>query len=64
VQDKTERFFELCKLAATEQDPEKMLALITEINTLLEAKEQRLIQERAGGWVDGEMTGDQTEKPS
>ena len=34
-------------LAAVEQDPGKMLAFITEINDLLEAKEERLKQTRA-----------------
>lgn len=39
---------ELCKLAAVEQDPVKMLELITEINRLLLEKEQRLVRERTG----------------
>ena len=34
-------------LVAVEQYPVKMLALITEINDLLEAKEERLKRERA-----------------
>jgi hypothetical protein len=34
---------ELAALAAAEEDPEKMLALIREINELLEAKEKRLL---------------------
>ena len=42
-----ERWLDLCILAAEEQDPVKMLALITEINDLLEAKEERLKQKRA-----------------
>jgi hypothetical protein len=42
LQEKTERWFELCRQAAVEQDPEKLLALIREINDLLEAKEMRL----------------------
>ena len=33
---------ELCKQAAVEQDPKKLMALVTEINRLLEEKEQRL----------------------
>jgi len=37
-----ERWEELCSQAATEQDPEKLLWLITEINNLLEAKRLRL----------------------
>jgi hypothetical protein len=39
---------ELARLASTEQDPEKLLALITEINHLLMDKEKRLIRERIG----------------
>jgi hypothetical protein len=37
-----ERWFQLCELAAKEKDPEKLLALVFEINRLLEEKEQRL----------------------
>jgi len=33
---------QLCEQAAIEQDPEKLLELVAEINRLLEAKEQRL----------------------
>lgn len=43
MQDKTlEHWEELCALAAKEQDSEKLMALIKEINRLLEEKEQRL----------------------
>jgi hypothetical protein len=42
MQEKTERWMELCKQAATEQDPQKLTALVQEINELLEAKERRL----------------------
>ena len=41
-----ERWFQLCQQAAVEQDPAKMLELITEINDLLEEKEKRLEAER------------------
>ena len=41
-----ERWQQLCALAAAEQDPEKLLALIREINDILEAKEQHLLQLR------------------
>jgi hypothetical protein len=34
----------LCEQAAVEQDPQKLLQLIEEINRLLEVKEQRLQQ--------------------
>jgi hypothetical protein len=37
-----EKWMELCELAANEQDPHKLLALITEINRLLEVNQQRL----------------------
>jgi hypothetical protein len=36
-----ERWRELCALAAAEQDPDRLLALVREINTLLERKERR-----------------------
>jgi hypothetical protein len=39
---KRERWFQLCQQAAVEQDPAKMLVLITEINDLLQEKERRL----------------------
>jgi hypothetical protein len=32
----------LCEQAATEQDPQKLLELINEINRILEEKERRL----------------------
>jgi len=37
-----ERWIELCELITKEQDPQKFLALIEELNGLLEVKEQRL----------------------
>jgi hypothetical protein len=37
---------ELCTLAATEQDPDKLLTLVREINQLLEEKEERLNKQR------------------
>jgi hypothetical protein len=36
--DKEERWKELCKQASTEHDPQKLLALIQEINRLLEER--------------------------
>lgn len=36
----------LCKQAATEQDPEKLLDLVKRINLLLEQKEQRLLEKK------------------
>ena len=43
-----ERWFQLAQLAAVEQDPDKLIALVQEINRLLEEKEQRLHQRRSG----------------
>jgi len=40
-----ERWWELAEQAAIEQDPVKMLELITEINKLLLQKEERLVRE-------------------
>ena len=37
-----EKWFELCSQAAVEQDPDKLLVLVQEINRLLEEKENRL----------------------
>jgi hypothetical protein len=37
-----ERSLVLCEQAAVEQDPARLLALVTEINRLLEEKEQRV----------------------
>ena len=42
MQQDSERWRQLCELAANEQDPAKLLKLIKEINELLEAKERRL----------------------
>ena len=38
--DKKESWMELCELAAQEKDPRKLMALIGEIDRLLETKEQ------------------------
>jgi len=38
MQDASERWRTLCEAASTEQDPDKFLELIQEINTLLEEK--------------------------
>jgi len=40
VWDKKESWMELCELAAQEKDPRKLMALIGEIDRLLEAKHQ------------------------
>ena len=42
MREHTERWMELCSKAAVEQDPEKLMKLVSEILELLEAKERRL----------------------
>jgi len=37
-----EQWIRLCEMTAAEQDSEKLLAIVKEINRLLEEKEQRL----------------------
>jgi hypothetical protein len=46
VLEKKERWLELCEQASREQDSEKLLSLIGEINRLLEAKEKSLRPDR------------------
>jgi hypothetical protein len=41
-----EKWMELCEQASTEQDPEKLLTLVQEINRLLEAKQERLNKQK------------------
>jgi hypothetical protein len=41
-----EKWMELCEQASTEQDPEKLLTLVQEINRLLEAKQERLYKQK------------------
>jgi hypothetical protein len=42
-----ERWMELCAQATTEQDPQKLMELVKEINRLLAEKEARLKANRA-----------------
>lgn len=42
MDENREKWMELCERASTEQDPEKLMQLIAQINQLLEAKERRL----------------------
>jgi len=42
MREHTERWMELCAQAAVEQDPERLMQLVSEILELLEAKERRL----------------------
>jgi predicted Zn-dependent protease len=44
---KKERWKELCEFASEEQDPEKLVELVAEIDRLLLEKEQRLKKIRA-----------------
>ncbi|MGH9528357.1 MAG: hypothetical protein ACRD2S_00390 [Terriglobales bacterium] len=46
MSNEDQRIQELCELTAKEQDPEKLLQLVTELNRVLEAKEQRLLAQR------------------
>lgn len=39
-EEKKEKWLELCAQAAKEQNPQKLLALVEEINRLLEGKKQ------------------------
>ena len=42
----SERWQKLCEQAADEQDPQKLMELIDEINRFLETKEERLSREQ------------------
>lgn len=42
MEENREKWMEICAQAAKEQDPEKLMELISQINQLLEAKERRL----------------------
>jgi len=46
MRENRERWMELCEHASTEEDPEKLLALVQEINRLLEAKQERLNKQK------------------
>ena len=43
MQENKNRWMELCRQAADEQEPKKLAALILQINFMLEAKERRLM---------------------
>ena len=38
-----ERWMHLCEKAVTEEDPERLMELVSEINRILEEKERRLL---------------------
>ena len=42
IGEKKERWKELCELASVEQDPQKLLELVRQINELLDEKFKRL----------------------
>jgi hypothetical protein len=44
MRENREKWMELCAQAASEQDSQKLMALIKEITALLEAKQERLIE--------------------
>jgi hypothetical protein len=46
--ERGERWRDLCSQAAQEQDPDRLLDLIRQINELLDEKEERLKRERSG----------------
>jgi hypothetical protein len=48
VETSRERWLELCELTANEQDSKKLLALIEEINLLLEAEIRDVAVKRRG----------------
>jgi hypothetical protein len=45
--ERGERWRDLCSQAAEEQDPDRLMELVREINALLEEKEQRLKREKS-----------------
>ena len=48
--ERKEYWMHLCEQAANEQDPDKLMELVEEINRLLEEKEQRLKNETTAGF--------------
>ena len=44
MRENREKWIELCGQAATEQDSRKLMALIDQITALLDAKQERLIE--------------------
>ena len=45
MREKTEKWMELCSQAANEQDPRKLMELITQITALLDTKQELIEQE-------------------
>jgi hypothetical protein len=46
--EKKEKWMALCEQAANEQDPEKLMALVAEIDRLLAEKQERLRKQKSG----------------
>ena len=55
MRENTEKWIELCALAAKEQDSKKLMALIQQITSLLDAK-QRVVDERRVAALKTERT--------
>ena len=47
MRENREKWMELCAQAANEQDSKKLMALIRQITALLDAKQERLIEEES-----------------
>ena len=56
--EKREIWMHLCEQAAVEQDPDKLMDLIKQINQLLEEKERRLKGESSFSDPDGHNSPD------
>ena len=56
--EKREIWMHLCEQAAVEQDPDKLMDLIKQINQLLEEKERRLKGESSFSDSDGHNSPD------
>jgi hypothetical protein len=60
-----ERWKAVCEMAATEQDPDKLRALITEIDALLGAKYDRLeAKVHPDGYHDPKSTKNEASNPN
>ena len=57
--EKREIWMHLCEQAAVEQDPDKLMDLIKQINQLLEEKERRLKGDSTGPDRDTSKASDQ-----
>jgi hypothetical protein len=57
--EKREIWMHLCEQAAVEQDPDKLMDLIKQINQLLEEKERRLKGESSFSTRNGDKAPDQ-----